>query len=49
MCLDTPSEKIMAIRALSYYLMDLVKEKDSEAAAKVIQMIYDISHTLSLK
>lgn len=49
MCIDTPAEKIIVLRALSYYLMDLTREKDSEAATRVTQMIYDISHQLSTK
>lgn len=49
MCLDTPAEKIVAIRALAYYLLDLNREKDSEAATRVTQMIYDISHQMSTK
>jgi hypothetical protein len=49
MCLDTPQEKLIVLRALSYYLMDLTKEKDSENAQKVTEMIYNITHAMSIK
>jgi len=42
-------ETIIMIRALSYYMTDLLKNADYVNASKVAKMIYEASHNVSTK